>query len=104
MTPTDATTAEKATDLIDVPTPGPAFTTTGIQLPVVALPQGELLTVNANDIPVIRDSLGPGVHFQPLRADLEAGEWAALATFSPGATIPLHYHTGPAEAFTLQGS
>ena len=55
----------------------------------VALPQGELLTVNANDNPLIRDALGDGVHFKPLRLDLENGEWVVLATSRP-ARIPLH--------------
>ena len=67
--------------------PAPATTSTGAPLPLVALPQGELLTVNANDIPLIRDALGKGVHFKPLRLDMENGEWVVLATFSPGVII-----------------
>src|SRR6476619_6674143 len=46
--------------------PGPARTTTGAPLPLVALPQGELLTVNINQ-------------------------------------LPLHYHTGTAQVWTIQG-
>lgn len=84
--------------------PGPVTTFSGAALPLVALPQGELLTVNANDVPLVKDSLGPGVHFQPLRLDIEAGEWVVLATFAPGAMVPLHYHTGVAEVFTLSGA
>lgn len=84
--------------------PGPAKTSTGALLPMVALPQGELLTVNANDNPLIRDALGEGVHFKPLRLDLENGEWVVLATFAPGARIPLHYHTGAVDAWTMSGS
>ncbi|WP_416063803.1 2,4'-dihydroxyacetophenone dioxygenase family protein [Rhodococcus indonesiensis] len=83
--------------------PGPATTTNGSQLPLVALPQGELLTVNEENIPLIKDSLGPGVHFKPLRLDLENGEWVVLATFAPGARIPLHYHTGAVDAWTISG-
>lgn len=83
--------------------PAPAVTTTGAPLPLVALPQGELLTVNSHDVPLVRDSLGPGVHFQPLRLDIENGEWVVLATFEPGASVPLHYHTGVAEVYTLSG-
>jgi quercetin dioxygenase-like cupin family protein len=83
--------------------PAPATTSSGAALPLVALPQGELLTVNEKDIPTARDALGPGVHFQPLRLDVENGEWVVLATFEPGATVPLHYHTGVAEVFTLSG-
>ncbi|MFE7420339.1 2,4'-dihydroxyacetophenone dioxygenase family protein [Rhodococcus sp. NPDC057529] len=86
--------------------PGPAttVTVTGAMLPLVALPQGELLTVNVNDSPLIENSLGPGVHFKPLRLDLENGEWVVLATFAPGAKIPLHYHTGAVDAWTISGS
>ncbi len=54
--------------------------------------------------PLIRDALGPGVHFQPLRVDIENGEWVVLATFAPGARVPLHYHTGVVDAWTLSGS
>lgn len=84
--------------------PAPATTSTGAPLPLVALPQGELLTVNVDDIPLLKDALGPGVHFKPLRLDLENGEWVVLATFAPGARIPLHYHTGVVDAYTMSGS
>ncbi|MFE3228886.1 2,4'-dihydroxyacetophenone dioxygenase family protein [Nocardia sp. NPDC059228] len=83
--------------------PGPIRTSSGALLPFVALPQTEILTVNVNGTPLIRDALGSGVHFQPLRLDVEAGVWLVLATFSPGAVIPLHYHTGIAEVYTLSG-
>ena len=84
----------------------PTTTTTnssGSPLPLVALPQGELLTVNEADNPLLRDALAPGVHFKPLRLDLEAGSWVVLAVPSPGAQLPVHYHTGVAEAYTLLG-
>jgi hypothetical protein len=83
--------------------PAPVTTPTGAPLPLVALPQVELLTVNSEDIPMIKDAVGPGVHSQPLRLDIEAGEWIMLATFAPGASVPLHYHTGVAEVSTLAG-
>ncbi|HME76926.1 MAG TPA: 2,4'-dihydroxyacetophenone dioxygenase family protein [Mycobacterium sp.] len=86
-------------------TTDPTMTTTssGTPLPVIALPQGELLTVNESSSPLLRDALGPGVHFKPLRLDLEAGCWVVLAVLSPGAKLPIHYHTGTAEAYTLSG-
>jgi 2,4'-dihydroxyacetophenone dioxygenase len=71
---------------------------------LVALPQQRLLSVNASDVPLFVDGYGPGVSFQPLRLDAEHNEWVILATFAPGSGVPLHYHTGPAEVFTLQGS
>ena len=83
--------------------PAPATTGGGSPLPLVALPQGELLTVNEAALPLLRDALAPGVHFKPLRLDLERNEWVVLATFEPGARVPLHYHTGPAEVYTLTG-
>ena len=70
--------------------PAAAATSSGAVLPLVALPQGELLTVNETNIPLITDSLGPGVNVKPLRLDLEAGHWVVLAIFSPGAQGPLH--------------
>jgi 2,4'-dihydroxyacetophenone dioxygenase len=84
--------------------PAPVTTSAGIPLPVVALPQGELLTVNVGDIPLMKDALGPGVSFQPLRLDLELGEWVLLATFAPGIQLPIHYHTGAVDAWTMSGS
>jgi quercetin dioxygenase-like cupin family protein len=83
--------------------PVPTTTTSGTTLPLVALPQGELLTVNENNIPLLTDTLGPGIHVKPLRLDMEAGCWVVLATFRPGSKVPLHYHTGTAEVYTLSG-
>jgi hypothetical protein len=83
--------------------PGLATTRGGAPLPVVALPQGELLTVNVDQVPMLKDLVAPGIHVQPLRLDLERGEWIFLATLSPGCELPLHYHTGPAQVWTIQG-
>jgi quercetin dioxygenase-like cupin family protein len=83
--------------------PVAASTSSGAALPLVALPQRELLTVNETNIPMVRNAVAPGVHVKPLRLDIENGEWVVRATFEPGATIPLHYHTGTAEVFTLSG-
>jgi quercetin dioxygenase-like cupin family protein len=83
--------------------PVPATAHGASALPIVALPQGELLTVQESEIPMIKDAVGPGIHIQPLRIDMEAGEMALLITLAPGAAVPLHYHTGPAEVFTLAG-
>jgi quercetin dioxygenase-like cupin family protein len=83
--------------------PGPATTLTGAGLPLVALPQKRLLTIHESDIPLIKDTVGPGIHVQLLRLDFEHNEWVVLVTFAPGASLPLHYHTGPAEVYTLKG-
>jgi 2,4'-dihydroxyacetophenone dioxygenase len=83
--------------------PGVATTRSGASLPLVALPQGELLTVNIDQIPTFKDLVAPGIHIQPLRLDLERGEWVFLATLAPGCELPLHYHTGRAQVWTIQG-
>ena len=73
-------------------------TSSGAALPLVASPQGELLTVNEKNISLITDSLIEVVHVKPLRLDLEAGCWVVLATISPGAKLPIHYHYRPCPA------
>jgi quercetin dioxygenase-like cupin family protein len=83
--------------------PAAATTSTGAELPLVALPQTELLTVNEGSIPWLSNSLGEGVQLKPLRLDMEAGVWVVLVSFAPGSEVPIHYHTGEAEVFTLSG-
>jgi 2,4'-dihydroxyacetophenone dioxygenase len=84
-------------------TPGIATTGTGTALPLVALPQDDILTVNVNDIPLLKDAAVPGVHIQTLRLDPQRGELVVLATIAPGVELPVHYHTGTAEVYTLSG-
>jgi 2,4'-dihydroxyacetophenone dioxygenase len=76
---------------------------TASKVPVFSLPQTELLTVNVNDIPILKDSLGPGIDFQPLFLDPEIGIWALVGTFAPGVELPIHLHTGPVHGYTLKG-
>ena len=83
--------------------PGMATTRSGAALPLVALPQGELLTVNIDQIPLLKDMVAPGIHIQTLRLDPERGEWVILATLAPGCELPLHFHTGAAQVYTLKG-
>jgi 2,4'-dihydroxyacetophenone dioxygenase len=83
--------------------PAPATTSTGARLPLLALPQKRLLTLNESDIPLIKDTVGPGIQIKVLRLDFEHNEWVVLVTFAPGSSLPLHYHTGPAEVYTLSG-
>ena len=70
---------------------------------MVALPQGELLTVNIDQIPMLKNMLGPGIHIQPLRLDAEHNQWVFLATVAPGRSLPMHYHTGQLQVWTIQG-
>ena len=83
--------------------PTSASTTSGSELPVISLPQGELLTVHLDEVPMLRDALKPGIHYRPLRVDIERGEWVIVLTFEPGTETDLHYHTGPSDVYTLQG-
>lgn len=76
---------------------------TPIKPPVFSLPQDELLTLNVKDVPVMKDALGPGIHFKPLLLDPEQGLAVNLAIFSPGAVVPAHLHTGAVHGYTLQG-
>ena len=84
-------------------TPGIATTLAGAPLPLIALPQDRILTVNADEIPALKDIVVPGVHVQPLRLDPSRGEIVMLVSMAPGVELPIHYHTGPAEVYTLSG-
>jgi 2,4'-dihydroxyacetophenone dioxygenase len=46
----------------------------------------------------------PGIVFQLLQADIEAGLWIVRVRAEPGVTIQRHRHTGEVFAFTLTGS
>jgi 2,4'-dihydroxyacetophenone dioxygenase len=83
--------------------PGPKTTSSGAPLPLVAQPQDDLLTVNVNDIPLLKDAIAPGIHIQPLRLDPDHGQAVLIATLAPGCELPIHYHTGTAEVYTFQG-
>ena len=83
--------------------PGKSNTRSGAPLPLVALPQDGLLTVNIDQIPILKDAVGPGISIQPLRLDPEHGETVLIATLAPGCVLPVHYHTGPAEVYTFSG-
>src|ERR1700752_294242 len=84
-------------------TPGIATTPAGVPLPLAALPQDRILSVNTKDIPLLKDAAGPGYHLQTLRLDPQRGELLLLVTMAPGCALPMHYHTGTAEVYTLSG-
>ena len=83
--------------------PGMFRTNSGVPLPLVALPQDDLLTVNIDQIPLLKDAMGPGIHIKPLRLDPEKGQVVLMATMAPGCLPPIHYHTGTAEVYTFSG-
>ena len=69
--------------------PGIITTTQRRPLPLAALPQEDLLTINIDQIPLLKDAMGPGIHIQPLRLDPEKGEVVLMATMAPGC-LPAH--------------
>ena len=83
--------------------PGMIRTANGVPLPLVAMPQNELLTVNVDQIPLLKDAMGPGIHIQTLRLDPEKGQVVLMAVMAPGCKLPVHYHTGTAEVYTFSG-
>lgn len=72
-------------------------------LPTVINHQDKLLTLNTNDLPILKSALGPGVDVQPLFLDPQNGIWVLRAIFGPGVVLPNHFHTGTVHAFTLSG-
>lgn len=72
-------------------------------VPVATNQQNTLLTINTDDVPILRDSIGPGIDVQPLFIDQEQGIWVIRAIFAPGVTLPRHFHTGQVFAYTLKG-
>jgi 2,4'-dihydroxyacetophenone dioxygenase len=74
-----------------------------VALPSVIHHQDKLLTLNTNDLPILRDSVAPGVDIQPLFLDPQNGVWVLRVLFAPGVTLPNHFHTGAVHGFTLSG-
>ena len=72
-------------------------------MPIATNHQDRLLTINANEVPILTGTLGPGIDVQPLFLDQELGVWVIRAFFAPGVTLPKHYHTGSVYAWTIKG-
>ncbi len=72
-------------------------------LPSVIHHQDKLLTLNTNDLPILKDALVPGVNVQPLFLDPQNGIWVMRVIYAPGVTLPNHFHTGTVHAFTMSG-
>ena len=90
------------TTLANRAAPGPT-TQAGTPLPIIALPQDEILTVNEADIPMLKDIAVQGVSIKALRLDPQRGEIVVITAIAPGVELPMHYHTGTAEVYTLSG-
>ena len=84
--------------------PGMFRTNSGVPLPLVALPQGELLTVNIDQIPLLKDLWAPASTSSRCAWTPKRDRWVFLATLAPGCVLPLHYHTGTAEVYTFRAA
>ncbi len=75
-----------------------------MSLPEIYHHQDRLLTINFNDVPLIKDVLDGGVHVYPCYLDPENGVWVLKAIFEPGLEVPTHFHTGTVHLWTLSGA
>jgi quercetin dioxygenase-like cupin family protein len=64
--------------------------------------QDFLLTLDTSKLPWVKDAL-PGVDIHPLFLDPENGLWVIYASFKPGITLPMHFHTGTVHFYTTSG-
>lgn len=65
--------------------------------------QDTLLTLNINEQPMLPGE-APGMQVTPLFLDRENGTWVLYVRFEPGASVPMHFHTGTVHFFTTKGS
>ncbi|MGI9288456.1 MAG: 2,4'-dihydroxyacetophenone dioxygenase family protein [Pseudomonadales bacterium] len=73
-------------------------------IPTTITHQDKLLTINTNNVPIIKDSIMPGVDTQPLFLDPQNGIWVLRVIFAPGVTLPKHFHTGTVHLWTMSGN
>jgi anti-sigma factor ChrR (cupin superfamily) len=64
----------------------------------------DLLNITARQNELSWEPFRPGVEIYRLYKDGEGGAAAALLRYKPGASIPLHEHTGFEHIFVLSGS
>ena len=55
-------------------------------MPAASRPS-DLLTVNIDQIPLLKDAMAPGIHIQPLRPDPEKGQVVLMAVMAPGCLV-----------------
>ena len=55
-------------------------------MPAASRPS-DLLTVNIDQIPLLKDAMAPGIHIQPLRLDPEKGQVVLMAVMAPGCLV-----------------
>lgn len=73
-------------------------------LPATVTHQDQLLTIDTNAHPFLK-SLGghAGTDIFPLFMDPYNGLMVMRASFAPGLTLPLHFHTGTVHMYTISG-
>ncbi len=64
----------------------------------------DLLNITAQQDELSWEPFRPGVDIYRLYKDGEGGAMAALLRYQPGASVPLHAHTGFEHIFVLSGS
>ena len=64
----------------------------------------DLLNIAAQQNELTWEPFRPGVDICRLYKDGEQGAMAALLRYEPGATVPMHAHTGFEHIFVLSGS
>ena len=64
----------------------------------------ELLDIAAHQDELSWEPFHPGVDIYRLYKDSESGAAAALLRYKPGASVPMHVHTGFEHIFVLSGS
>lgn len=74
-----------------------------MSLPDALTHQDQLLTIDTNAQPFLRGLLHPGIQAAPLFLDPNNGVWVLRVKFAPGVTLPLHFHTGCVQLYTMSG-
>ena len=64
---------------------------------------GQTMMVKAKDMPW-QNAKSPGIQFKVLHHDETTGGSTMLLKFEPGATTPLHEHTGLEQTYVIDGS
>lgn len=74
-----------------------------MQLPSHVPQEKDLLTIDSDKEPWVKDFPSPGSDLCPLFFDPQNGIWVIRARVAPGVTLPNHFHTGTVHLFTMSG-
>ncbi|RDK06056.1 2,4'-dihydroxyacetophenone dioxygenase family protein [Cupriavidus lacunae] len=73
-------------------------------LPTYITHQDNLLTIDSDKEPWIKDFPVPGADICPLFLDPQNGIWVVRAKVGPGIVLSNHFHTGTVHLFTMSGN